>query len=444
MLQDSIQFQPAFQLPQIPAVQQASKKRFGRAISELMLANVVPWFVVRYGIQDNYARITSNSVRYNLDLRHWAWDNDNFQVNQIGHPFHGSLFYNSFRSNGYTFWQSIPAPFLGSYIWETFAETQAPSINDQINAGLGGVIMGEAIHRFTKKIINGKSRGFRRQAGEVFSFLINPMNGFNRLLDGKWGKAPANHSEIDASILHTSIDFGFRNFHLNEKSPFRGGGFGIYGRLRFLYENPEESRKVPFSRIAVLIDFGQDKSSKLNILNIIGSLSRWKLNTGKIQQEAALTANYDYINNEVFYLGYQSIMMNLNSETRLSDKLNLNTSLGAGPVILAAVPSSYMYEGRPYDYGAGFTYNIKGQLDYHQNIFYVINLKGMWTTTINGNAATYFLHTITNEIAFKVINQFYVSTELGHFVLNGNYKRLPDARKDYPYLRFSIRYLTNL
>ncbi|HWJ30547.1 MAG TPA: DUF3943 domain-containing protein, partial [Flavisolibacter sp.] len=154
-------------------------KRFGRAISDLMLANIFPWVVVRYVINDDYARVSMKTINYNIKPRSWTWDNDNFQVNQIGHPYHGSLFYNSFRSNGYNFWQSIPAPFFGSYIWETFAETQAPSSNDQINTGLGGIIMGEAIHRFISKIINGKSLRFRRQVGEVFSFLIDPMNGFN-------------------------------------------------------------------------------------------------------------------------------------------------------------------------------------------------------------------------------------------------------------------------
>jgi len=82
-------------------------------------------------------------------------------TNQFAHPSHGSVFFYAFRYNGYSFWQSVPAVFAGSYVWETAGEVQAPSINDFINTGFGGVVMGEMTHRFAGKLIDNESRGIK-------------------------------------------------------------------------------------------------------------------------------------------------------------------------------------------------------------------------------------------------------------------------------------------
>lgn len=110
----------------------APQKRFGRAVIELGLGEVVPLFIDGYFSQQGWANISFKSIGHNLRPSTWTWDYDEFQTNEIGHPFHGSIFFNVFRSNGYSFWPSAPTTFAGSYLWET----QAPSINDFITTGL--------------------------------------------------------------------------------------------------------------------------------------------------------------------------------------------------------------------------------------------------------------------------------------------------------------------
>ena len=132
----------------------APKKYFSRAAGELVLAQAAPFLFDRYITRKAYARISFGSIGHNLQPSSWTWDDDGFQTNQIGHPFHGSLFFNAFRSNGYSFWQSVPAAFAGSYIWETFAENQAPSPNDFINTGFGGIVLGEMTHRMSARLVN--------------------------------------------------------------------------------------------------------------------------------------------------------------------------------------------------------------------------------------------------------------------------------------------------
>jgi hypothetical protein len=97
-------------------------KRFGRASWQLGTVLVLPWVYDKFVAKKDYANISFETVGTNLKPNSWEWDDDEFQTNQFGHPFHGSQFYNSFRTNGYTFWQSVPATMVGSYLWETTAE----------------------------------------------------------------------------------------------------------------------------------------------------------------------------------------------------------------------------------------------------------------------------------------------------------------------------------
>ena len=155
-------------------------KHFGRAAIELGLAEVLPWTWDKFLKKAPYANISFKTVAHNLKPSSWAFDNDNFQTNQFGHPYHGSMFFSSFRANGYSFWQAVPAAFVGSYIWESTAENQAPAPNDFINTGFGGTILGEMTYRLSNKIINEHNRGFKRQKEEVLALLVNPMNGLTR------------------------------------------------------------------------------------------------------------------------------------------------------------------------------------------------------------------------------------------------------------------------
>jgi len=164
------------------------KKNFGKAAWSWALAEVVPWSFDRYVFNADYARISFSTIRHNYNPSSWAWDNDPFQTNQLGHPFHGSIFYNSFRANGYSFWQSAVATAAGSYFWESTAENQAPAPNDFINTTFGGIVLGEMTHRLANKLVNNHRHGFKRQMSEIAATLINPMNGFTRLTNGQWGR----------------------------------------------------------------------------------------------------------------------------------------------------------------------------------------------------------------------------------------------------------------
>ncbi|MDP4149762.1 MAG: DUF3943 domain-containing protein [Bacteroidota bacterium] len=431
-LQSSALGQPVDSLP---------AKRFGRGALDLGLAEATPWLVDRYIRNVDYTHISFGNIRDNLSPHSWAWDDDGFTTNQFGHPYHGSIFYNTFRSNGYSFWQSAPAAFAGSYIWETFGENQAPAPNDFINTGMGGIVLGEMTHRLAHKIIDERRRGFRRQASEVLALIIDPANGFDRIIDGRWGRVRANSGMQDSTPIFAELDLGMRKFRADHTS----SGFGLYGHVRFLYGSPFVNYRTPFSYFSVNAELGKDDSSKLNIISVYGSLTGWRIGETKNSRHLALlSANYDFIHNEAFFYSGQSVKLLVFSEFGLLRKIRINTTIGGGPVILAAVPDTYHYEGRDYDYCTGIGVNGNFRINFADRFSYSINYRGGWLKTINGSASHYFLHAITSEFSAELVRHFSLCLEPGYFTLEGVYRHYANVDKTYPYLRASVRYTLNL
>lgn len=418
------------------------EKKPGSAAGLLLLSEVVPLTFDRYIKKADYARISFQTVWHNLSPASWQWDNDGFQTNQIGHPYHGSLFFNAYRSNGYSFWQSAPAVLAGSYLWETFAENQAPAPNDFINTGFGGVVLGEITHRLANRLISNNSRGVGRQASELGAFILNPVNGFARVVNGKWGKRSVGITP-DSSKISGEFDVGVRKYNVNVKNPFADGQFGIYGRMKLTYGVAEKDYKKSFNNFYVIAELGQDDSAFINIVSAYGALTGWKLTAGRSYQLMTLSANYDYINNEAFYYSGQRINLNLQSRYRLTANTMFNTNLGAGIILLAAVPDGYTYNNRNYDYGPGLAFNVGGTLTAGK-FFIGWNYRGGWMKTVNGNQSSYFLHVITSDAGIKLLPHFFANADLGYFNLHGDYSHLPDVNKTYPYLRISLRYTTAL
>ena len=71
-------------------------------------------------------RTGPGSIKDNLSSK-WEFDRDPFGVNQIGHPYQGSIYYGFARSQGLNFWESAGYTTLGSALWETTGETVSSS-----------------------------------------------------------------------------------------------------------------------------------------------------------------------------------------------------------------------------------------------------------------------------------------------------------------------------
>ena len=103
-----------------------------------------------------------------------VWDDDWWFHNYVGHPYGGSLYYNSVRSQGATPFQSMVFSAVLSTQWEYFFEAFAeqPSIQDLIVTPVAGAILGELTHQLTLELQkNGTSTGEK-----IVIFVTNPMH----------------------------------------------------------------------------------------------------------------------------------------------------------------------------------------------------------------------------------------------------------------------------
>lgn len=108
-------------------------------------------------------------------------DKDPFIVNYIAHPYSGSVYYNSIRSQGFTPLQSFAFAFAESTFWEYFIEStmEPPSIQDLIATPLVGALIGEASHQATRLMRRNGFNTFEKIAVTIINPAYVLNNGYH-------------------------------------------------------------------------------------------------------------------------------------------------------------------------------------------------------------------------------------------------------------------------
>ena len=416
------------------------KKRFLRAGSELLITELLPWSFNRFVRNAEFAKVNFKSIGTNLKPSSWEWDDNNFKTNQFAHPYHGNLYYSTFRTNGYSFWQSAPAAFAGSFLWEIAGETHFPAPNDFINTSFGGISLGEMTYRISNKIVNNSAHGIGRQLQEVVALIINPVNGLNRILDGQWGRV---YGDTDTTALVAYLNVGMRHFNIRTLEEYTKGRNELYLRLRLQYGDRFKTSNIPFESFYAQVEAGGGDSTYLNTVQVIGALKTWTLKEQDDQLHLySVTMNYDFIKNNAFQYGGQSFTFRLLSDWFRKSKTKLYTEIGSGIVVLGAVPDKYLYygEGRNYDYGPGISLTTSVFLNLNNRFEAELNYKGSRFKTVNGNKSSFILNTLSADVRVNVIRDFSVAAGIGQYTLNGFYKGFRNVAEIYPFARFSVGY----
>ncbi len=167
------------------------KRSFAMAAGQTLLMNLLPWAYGRYGSQSQFAFISWDTLRNNLETG-FTYDRDEFRTNQYSHPYHGALYFGAARQNGYSFWESGVFTFFGSMVWEVTLESQPPAINDLVSTTLGGMDQGEIMYRLGRLLRDETARGGERFWRELGGAFVDPMGGLNRLIRGELKGAREN------------------------------------------------------------------------------------------------------------------------------------------------------------------------------------------------------------------------------------------------------------
>ena len=188
--------------------------------------------------------VTSRTVRRNLRSS-WVVDRDPFLVNQLGHPYQGAMYHNFARSAGLNYWEGLAYTFVASAMWEIAGETTPPSRNDQVNTGIGGSFLGEALFRTASLVL--EHPGDMPQWGrEIVAALISPPTGFNRLafdrfrgifpsrdpiyfIRGSVGFSGTTNSSSGTSTTKLRRDEALVDFLID---------YGLPGKLSYKYTRP--------------------------------------------------------------------------------------------------------------------------------------------------------------------------------------------------------------
>jgi hypothetical protein len=137
------------------------------------------------------ARVTPKTWWDNME-QGWVWDLDDFTVNQVGHPYQGNNYFTTGRANGLSFYESAAVAAFGSATWEYFGETNHASLNDFINTTLGGIALGEMLHRSAWLLRDTRASGKGRLWREIGATVVDPITGANRFLRGMPRASPTS------------------------------------------------------------------------------------------------------------------------------------------------------------------------------------------------------------------------------------------------------------
>jgi len=419
-------------------------KRFWAAFGELMLMQVIP-HTINYNLRGAvWAEVTARSIRNNLSYP-WQWDDNQFLNNQFSHPYHGAMYFSSARTNGYDFWQSFAWPFVGSAMWEIAGEAWAPAPNDFLNTSFGGVVLGESFYRLSTLTVDNTATGSERTWREIGGFLLNPLNGFNRLVRGQTHGVSANPPDWRPSKVVGVLDAGYRSISTSYNALDPESAVDQWDvAFSLAYGDPvKDIAGKPFSYFALAAELAgppADSAHRLNRLSVRGSLGAWRLGSSGHHQ-FALSMGYDYYSNPAVEYGGQSVQAGVVSVFGApGSDLKIQTAVLLNGIIIGATQSDYYttLEGRDYDYGPGVGATLSGRLLYKRRVDASVGYNGIKTYTIDGTESSHFQDVVRFDARYWLNDRFGVGLGAAWYDRQSHYTDAPDVKETSSFFRAFI------
>ena len=429
-----------------------SEKHFWVGVGELALLEFIPWAIARWVREwedpgKNWAVVGFNTWWRNIN-NGWEYDGDAFLTNFFAHPYHGNLFYNAGRTNGYDFWESSGWAIAGSAIWEFFGETYRPAFNDWVNTSVNGVNLGEITYRLSTMITDNTASGSERFWSEVFGTLLNPVRGFNRIISGEVSRSFPNPEWREPDDFLISFSSGFRRLDKNgDRIAKDGVEEGIFG-MDLIYGNYFKAED-PFSYFRVSMGIASGLPH-LNKLESTGYLMGKKLkNTESVKHKFEVDLEYGYYDiykqDEADSLKFNGILFGatsvdpcLVSSFKVWENSSINTLIGVNGVLMGATPNDYYYdeEGRNYDFGPGVGTRLSVALQTGMWNYIKLSYRGLWIWTMSEPAdSKHHIHNLSLDFLFPLNNYFAFGIGGSVYWRNSYYENFEDVYKEHPSVR---------
>ena len=114
-----------------------------------------------------------------------VWDNDDFALNYLAHPYCGAVYYMTARSSGLTIFESFSySVLMSTFFWEYGIEAfaQIPSTQELFITPVLGSVVGEGFFYAKKSIIRHQKKVLNSRVLGITSLLV--IDPFNTILDG--------------------------------------------------------------------------------------------------------------------------------------------------------------------------------------------------------------------------------------------------------------------
>ena len=377
----------------------------------------------------------------------WVWDLDDFVVNQIGHPYQGSNYFNAGRANGLSFYESAAVAAFGSATWEYFGETNMPSLNDLLNTTLGGIALGEMFHRTGWLIRNTHATGRDRLWSEIGGTVFDPVTGLNRFLTGDAARVTDKPSDMMPSSLSAMAAAGVL-WRGSETRAVNATGQPFL-ELDGVYGDPTTGRsRMPFDAFGVRLRFGG--GSAFSEARVRGRLLGQPFRRGKLQFSAV--QSYDFQANDAYHFGAQSFEGTLGFTTKLSSRLSLWTLSWGGVTVLGAVDSipldapdetppesnesagQGISEGpRFYDYGPGGNFGATVAMARDGRAFALFAYEGRHLYSLDGVRANHFLQRVRGDVLIPLRGALGIGLSGEYFDRRTYYQDPARTKKTYHY-----------
>ena len=350
----------------------------------VLSTDVFNWAVARYVYKFDWAKVSPSDWK-NSFKKGPEWDSDGFGINFIGHPHTGSFYFNVARTNGYSFWQSLPFAIQGSLTWEYFGENTRPSYNDLINTPISGMFLGEIFYRLSSNVLDDRTRGAQRVFREILAGIINPTRALNRLTQGKMFRV-TNKEVYQKEPLNITLSGGFHvvNDKVGSDNKFGTGSSNAMLNVQLDYGDPFETvRRKPFDlfRLRVELSYGSDR-------NLLDHVNGYGLLAGKsIKRErllAGIFQHYDYWRNSIFQVASLGFGGGLIARIPVAKHSNIYSAVHVAIVPLAGNNTEFgpdTSEFRKYNFGGGM--QAKLEETFNLNKWATLGLTGFY----------YFIHT---------------------------------------------------
>jgi hypothetical protein len=382
--------------------------------AEVIGAIGVTWALDRYLLNENYARVGFKSWQYNIS-NGLEWDNDRFGVNFIGHPYSGTLSYNAGRANGYNFYTSFGLAVGGSLIWEYFGENTRPSYNDIIYTPINGTFFGEILYRLSSNILDDRTRGGERVFREIAAGLVNPMRGFNRLIQGKSFRR-TNKEIYEKEPINISLYAGVRKLDDPNHTMFGNGTYSGIINVQFDYGNPFEQRKrkpFDFFKLRADLNFGVGRKYLDNILGY-GILFGKNLQWNKMAILVGGFQYYDYWDNKKFELGTIGFGAGAISKLPMSKVSNIYTSIHLALVPFGGSRTKFVIDTtqvRDYNFVGGLESKFECTMNFGKYATATLRYYFYWMRTYVGANGNNFIHILKPRITVRIFKNFSIGAE---------------------------------